>query len=200
MITQLHLRKICPNVTYADKWCHFFNEHFFINEFSNVDIAMFIAQCAHESGEFNTLQENLNYSAERLLVVFPKYFTEETALKFHRRPQDIANTVYANRMGNGNFASGDGFKYRGRGIIQNTGKGSYALCGKEVFGNERVLLDNPDVLLTFEGATKAAFWYWMRNKIQGCGTDVECATRKINNGLNGIADRKKYFERAMMVI
>lgn len=200
MITSLQLKQICPNIKTPEIWVPLLNQAFSDNSFSKVDQAMFIAQCAHESSEFNVLSENLNYSAERLLVIFPKYFKPETVQKYHRRPQDIANTVYANRMGNGDFASGDGFKYAGRGILQNTGKSSYRQCSIDVYGDEKILLNNPEILKTPDAAVKSAVWFWMKNNLKSCGSDVVCATKKINGGTNGLSDRKSFFDKAMSVL
>lgn len=181
-------------------WVPLLNSEFSKNKFSVIDQAMFIAQCAHESGEFNILSENLNYSAERLLVVFPKYFNKATVQKFNRNPQAIANTVYANRMGNGDFASGDGFKYAGKGILQNTGKESYRQCSIDLYGDEKILLNNPEFLRTPDVAVKAAMWFWMKNNLKSCGSDITCATKKINGGKNGIEERMRYFDKALQIL
>ncbi len=183
-----------------DLWVPFLVAEFEKNNFSTVDQAMFIAQCAHESGEFNTLSENLNYSAERLLVIFPKYFKPETVQKFNRNPQAIANTVYANRMGNGDFASGDGFKYSGRGILQITGKNAYRQCSIDVYGDEKVLLNNPETLRMPDVAVKSAMWFWMKNNLKSCGSDVNRATKIINGGNHGLSSREGYFNKAMQIL
>ena len=200
MVTSLQLKKICPNMRNPDLWVPFLVAEFEKNKFSNIDQAMFIAQCAHESSEFNTLSENLNYSAERLLVIFPKYFKPETVQKFNRNPQAIANTVYANRMGNGDYASGDGFKYAGRGLIMTTGKDAYRQCSIDVYSDEKVLLNNPETLRTVEGASKSAMWFWMKNNIKSCGSDVNKATKIINGGDNGLSFRVAYFNKAMQIL
>ena len=200
MITQFQLKQICPNINSVDLWAHSLNESFLKYEFSPIDIAMFIAQCAHESGEFNILQENLNYSSDRLLVIFPKYFKADTVQKFHRRPQDIANTVYANRMGNGNFASGDGFKFRGRGIIMTTGRENYQKCSKFLYDDEKVLINKPDILLTQEGAVNSAIWFWVVNGLNKVSSDIISSTKKINGGKIGLEDREKYFIRAKKIL
>lgn len=159
--------------------------------------AMFFAQLDHESG-LKPIEENLNYSADRLLIVFPKYFTKNDVAEFARNPQKIANRVYANRMGNGNQNSGDGWKYRGRGLIQLTGKNNYILLSKDV----RVdYVANPDLLLNEPDAMIAACWFWQKNKLNEYADwgDVEGATRVINGGLNGLADRKKKYEQYLKV-
>lgn len=148
--------------------------------------AMFWAQLAHESG-LRPISENLNYSASGLLTVFSKYFNPITALQYARHPERIANKVYANRMGNGNEASGDGWRYRGRGFIQNTGKSQYIRLSSFIPG----LLDHPDMLLSDSAAMVAAIDYWENNNLNDYAdkSDVKGCTRCINGGYNGLADR-----------
>lgn len=154
--------------------------------------AMFLAQCGHESAGFSMLSENLNYSPDSLVRVFRKYFTSEEAKKYARQPEKIANRVYANRMGNGNENSGDGWKYRGRGIIQITGKRNYDAFAKWL---ERDI--NPDdVAINLTLAVKAGVWFWLVNEIASLNS-VEKATRRINGGLNGIEDRANLYRKLM---
>ena len=154
--------------------------------------AMFLAQCGHESAGFSMLSENLNYSSDSLVRVFRKYFTSEEAKKYARQPEKIANRVYANRMGNGNENSGDGWKYRGRGIIQITGKRNYDAFAKWL---ERDI--NPDdVAINLTLAVKAGVWFWLVNEIASLNS-VEKATRRINGGLNGIEDRANLYRKLM---
>ena len=158
-------------------------------------IAAFLSQCAHESGGFVRLEENLNYSADRLLVVFPKYFRDRaTALHYARQPEAIANRVYASRMGNGDESSGDGWAYRGRGLIQLTGATNYRLCG-DALGVD--LLSTPDLLTEYTYAASSAAWFWHDrgcNKYADSG-DFEGLTRRINGGLNGLEDRYAWFDK-----
>lgn len=153
-------------------------------------IAHFMAQLEHESG-LKAVSENLRYSAKRLSEVFPKYFpTTTVANAYANKPEMIANRVYANRMGNGDEASGDGWKYRGRGFIQLTGKDNYRLLSKDM----RVdYLSKPDLLLNEADAMIAAVWFWRRingNKL--ADTDnVEKITKAINGGYNGLEHRKQ---------
>lgn len=160
-------------------------------------IAAFLAQTAHESGGFTRLVENLNYSAEALMRIWPKRFpTLAFAQKFHRQPELIANSVYASRMGNGGPQTGDGWKYRGRGLKQLTGKDNYRRCG-EAMGVD--LLDKPDLLLTPEFAARSAAWFW---SVNGCSAladagEFEKLTMRINGGLIGLADRKARYASAM---
>lgn len=157
-----------------------------INKLSN-----FLAQCAHESGNFKFVTENLNYSAEGLLKIFPKYFSKETAEIAARKPEMIANIVYSNRMGNGDKASGDGWKYRGRGYIQLTGKTNYLQFGNFIGVD---LLKDPDLVVTKYALTSAAWFFEYKNLwlLADKGIDDETIkhlTRRINGGHNGLEDR-----------
>lgn len=164
-------------------------------------VSAFIAQCQHESADFTVLQENLNYSADALMKVFKKYFPNRTiALRYHRQKEKIANRVYANRMGNGDEASGDGWKYRGRGIIQITGKSNYERCSNALFGDDSLIKD-PDILLMPKYAAASACWYWKENNLNEiCDTrDIELLTKRINGGFNGLSDRIKHWEHALSI-
>jgi putative chitinase len=178
-------------------------------------VAGWIAQCAHESAGFKTLTENLNYSADTMAVVWPTRFAvlgpdkkpvkvkgknqpNKFALALHRKPELIANTVYANRMANGNIESGDGWRYRGRGLKQLTGKDNYTRCGQ---GLGMDLVGNPDLLLSPEGASMSAAWFWSVNK---CGPiadsgDFVALTKKINGGTIGLEDRQRRYNAVMAV-
>lgn len=160
-------------------------------------LSHFLSQCAHESGNFKFLKENLNYSADGLRKIFPKYFpTLEAAEKYARQPEKIANKVYGNRMGNGDEASGDGFKFRGRGYIQLTGKDNYAAFDKFVDDD---IMANPDLVATKYPLTSAAFFFH-KNKLwdicdKGHGDDVVLAvTKRVNGGTHGLADRQDKFD------
>lgn len=159
--------------------------------------AAFLAQMAHESGGFNVIAENLNYSSEGLLRVFPKYFpNKELADQYARKPEKIANRVYANRMKNGDEASGDGFKFRGRGLIQITGRDNYTRFAKSL---ERELDDAVAYLETPTGATVSAGWFWDTNKLNSyCDkNDFIGLTKRINGGTIGLEDRKHHYEVAL---
>jgi len=147
----------------------------------------FWAQLCHESG-LREVRENMNYSASRLLVIFPKYFTLSQANQYARKPQAIANRVYANRMGNGNEQSGDGWKYRGGGYIQTTGKDNY----QDLEGVIQGATNNPDLLLLEVNALKAALHFWRKNRLNTiCDKDdIITLTRRINGGLHGLDDRR----------
>jgi len=153
-------------------------------------ISHFLAQILHESGHFKYKSENLNYSAAGLRKTFPKYFTNDViANQYARKPEKIANRVYANRMGNGNEASDDGFAFRGRGLIQLTGKDNYTKCGQDLNID---LVKNPD-LITSDPVTcvKTACWFWNKNKLNtyADNDDIKTITRKINGGVNGLDSR-----------
>ena len=156
--------------------------------------AHFFAQTAHESGNFKAFSENLNYGAKGLLGIFRKYFpTEALARAYERQPQKIANRVYANRMGNGDEASGDGWKFRGRGALQLTGKSNYQAFA-DYIGRPDVMI-NPD-LVANELCFESALWFFDRNKLWGiCDQGVNDAsilalTKRINGGTHGLDDRK----------
>lgn len=158
-------------------------------------LAHFLAQCGHESGGFKAVSENLNYGAAGLQSIFKKYFTAESAKEYERKPEKIANIVYANRMGNGNQASGEGYKFRGRGFIQLTGKENYTSFDKVV---EDDIIANPELVATKYPLLSAA-WFFHKNglhKIADEGaTDVVVTkvTKRVNGGTIGLPDRIKHF-------
>jgi putative chitinase len=170
-------------------------------------IAAFLGQCAHETGGFAVLEENLNYSADTMAAVWPNRFAvlgqdkkpvkikgknqpNRFALALHRQPEVIANVVYSNRMGNGSIESGEGWLFRGRGLKQLTGQDNYKRCG-QALGIE--LVYSPDLLLSPNQAARSAAWFYKNNKISEFADkwDLEGMTRKINGGLIGFEDRKK---------
>lgn len=160
-------------------------------------LAHFLAQCAHESGGFTALEEKLSYSADRLKQVFPKYFPNNLADSYARQPEKIASHVYANRMGNGDEASKEGYKYRGRGYIQLTGKENYLKFDQSIDDD---ILNNPDRVATNYPLLSAA-WFWDTNSLnqladKGSSDDVVTQiTKKVNGGLNGLDDRIEYFKK-----
>ena len=160
-------------------------------------LAHFLAQCGHESGGFRLTQENLNYSAKGLNGIFKKYFpTEAAAAPYNRNPQKIANKVYSNRMGNGTEASGDGYKFRGRGYIQLTGKDNYTAFGKSIGVD---MTANPD-LVASQYALLSAAWFFTKNGLhkmadEGAGDVVVTKiTKRVNGGTIGLSDRIKHFK------
>lgn len=168
-----------------EKYKSLFNRYQIITK---LRISHFMAQIDHES-HLKAIEENLNYSKEGLLKIFSKYFNSTSAELYKRNPEKIANKVYANRMGNGDEKSGDGWKYRGRGFIQLTGKKNYELLSKDT-GID--FLNNPNLLLIEANAMLAALWFWKRNNISifADRDDIISVTKLINGGLNGIEDRK----------
>jgi putative chitinase len=162
--------------------------------------AAFIGQCAHESGNFKTLEENLNYKPEALMRVWPSRFPDlETAMKYAHNQEAIANKVYGGRMGNGVEETGEGWKYHGRGLIQLTGKENYANCGSGIGVD---LLSNPNLLNTPEYAALSAGWFWNKkglNALADAG-DFETMTKRINGGLIGLDDRKAKIAKALSVL
>lgn len=163
-------------------------------------IAHFIAQCAHESGEFKFIQENLNYRWTSLRSLFSKYFpTDELARAYEKKPEKIANRIYANRMGNGDEASGDGWRYRGRGLIQLTGKDNYTFFAGSL---DIPVEEAADYLATFEGAAQSACFYWEQNNLNrfADANDVRGLTRAINGGFIGLEDRIKHTNHALHVM
>lgn len=156
----------------------------------------FISQCVHECAELKAFEENLNYSEKGLLKVFPKYFNAVTAKQYARKPEKIANRVYANRMGNGNEASGDGWKYKGRGAIGLTGRSNYLAYSTSGFcvGD---LMEHPEWLAKSPGCYKSAMWFWWKNGLNAIADtgDVNAVTKRVNGGYNGLDSRKKYLAR-----
>jgi len=160
-------------------------------------LAHFLSQCGHESGGFRAVQENLNYGAKGLLGIFSKYFkTIAQATAYERKPEKIANLVYANRMGNGNEASGEGWKYRGRGYIQLTGKENYKAFDATV---PEDITSNPDLVATKYALASAAFFFKKNNLWSICDKGsspevVTLVTKRVNGGTIGLADRQKHFK------
>lgn len=199
-ITQEQLGACIGNNPYLDHWTDALNK---ILPDYGIDtpqrVAAFVAQAAHESGNFTALHENLNYRAVTLRKVFPKYFpTDEMAAQYAQQPERIANRVYANRMGNGPEESGDGFRYCGRGLIQLTGQQNYQNFADSI---ETPLEQIPDFLQTFEGAVQSACWFWENNNLnQYADTDdILTMTKRINGGTIGLEDRKRHYEHAKHV-
>jgi putative chitinase len=157
-------------------------------------IAMFLAQVAHESGGFKYVIESINMSAKRIRQVWPSRFpTEESAMPYANNPQKLANKVYASRMGNGDEASGDGYRYRGRGLIQVTGKSNYTSFARS---QNMELQDVISYLETDEGACESAGWFWNSRGLNSLADveDVEKVSRKINGGTVGLEDRILLYE------
>ena len=190
----LVLCKLCDQGA-ANKWAPYLQaaaEKFHID--TPERIAGWLAQCAHESNNFRALVENLNYSADALRKTFPKYFSVIEAAQYARKPEKIANRVYADRMGNGSEASGEGWKYRGRGLIGLTGKTNYRMFGKDI-AQEKELLDNPDMLTEPKYATLSAAWFWAMNGLNQLADakDIVGMSKRVNGGTIGLDHRKQLY-------
>jgi putative chitinase len=209
MITKQLLLLIDPEAKHSqldlDDLCHSLNNHFpsLIDEmnFSTPKRqAAFLAQCAVESMHFQRLAENLNYSASGLRSVFPNYFPDDTLANLYaHQPEKIANFVYANIIGNGNEASGDGWKYKGRGLIQLTGRWSYQHCGDFI---KEDLIKRPEYLESVEGAVASAIWFWNFNHLNKYvdKDDFGGLTKIINSAMLAYDLRQKYYQTALEVL
>lgn len=188
MITRDELKSLCQNV---DTWLIPLNNAMDLYEITTeARIAFFLAQVAHESNNFLTLEENLNYSEMGLRTVFPTHFSGDEFAQYAHKPERIANRVYANRMGNGDESSGDGWLFRGRGPIQATGRNMYRRIGGGIGVN---LEANPELLLEPVFGALSACYFWRAlgcNELADAGDFLGC-TRKINGGLEGESDREK---------
>lgn len=163
-------------------------------------VAAFVAQCAHESGGFKFLKENLNYKAESLMRVWPRYFPNiDVARQYANKQEMIANRAYGNRMGNGPEETGDGWRFCGRGLIQLTGRSNYQAFADSI---DTDINEIPEYLGTFEGAVQSACWFWETNKLnQFADTgDILTMTKRINGGTLGLEDRKKHYEHALHIL
>jgi putative chitinase len=203
-LTHEQLKSLIPRNKHINYWLEVLNQLF-----PEYDIttpkrqAAFIAQCAHESLEFTVLQENLNYRWQSLRRVFPKYFpNDELAQQYaskSNKQEAIANRIYASRMGNGDEASGDGWRFRGRGLIQLTGRDNYTWFAHSI---EIEPEEAAEFLETFEGAAQGACWFWETNNLNrwADADDILTLTKRINGGTIGIEDRKKHYEHAKQVL
>ena len=200
ILTKDQLKQMVKN-PYIDHWYEVLEQlldDYDIN--TPLRVAHFVAQCAHESGNFVFIKENLNYKAASLQKIFGKYFpTAELAQQYEKRPEKIANRIYANRMGNGDEASGDGYRYCGRGLIQLTGKDNYTFFA----GSLGIPVEEAAAYMaTFEGAAQSACFFWEQNKLNrfADANDVRGLTKAINGGFIGLEDRIKHTEHALHVL
>jgi len=202
-ITKNQLKAIAPSVGAATGdqlvfWINEYSEKYQIN--TPVRMAAFLAQAAHESGGFTSFRENLMYTnSARLMKIFPKYFQSvKIALQYIGKPTKIGNRVYANRLGNGPEASGDGYKYRGGGIFQTTGKDNYKELSEHIYADANILLERPGDITTPTIAVQSAMFYWQKNNLNELADqgDFKNLTKRINGGLNGYKERMEYWERA----
>lgn len=195
------LKEIVPGNPYIDHWYEAICE---VCPDYDIDspqrLAAFLAQCAHESGGFKAIKENLNYRAPTLRKVFGKYFpNDDIANQYAGKPEMIANRAYANRMGNGDESSGDGFRYCGRGLIQLTGKDNYS---RYAASTEQTVEEASEHLTTFEGCVQSAAWFWEANNLNQFADkgDMLTLTKRINGGTLGLEDRIKHYQHACHVL
>lgn len=199
-LTKEQLAQIIPKNPYLDHWFHALSQALPDYEINTPQrIAAFLAQCAHESGGFNFIKENLNYKAESLCKVWPNYFNAGNAAQYAHNQEKIANRAYANRMGNGPEESGDGWKFCGRGLIQLTGRSNYQAFADSL---QISIDDASEYLKTFEGCVQSACWFWEANNLNQWADqgDILTLTKRINGGTLGLDDRKKNYEHALHVL
>lgn len=194
------LKEMIPKNPYVDQWFEAISEILPEYEINTPQrVAAFLAQCAHESGGFVFLKENLNYKAASLRRIFGKYFPDDAiAAQYAGKGEMIANRVYANRMGNGDEASGDGFRYCGRGLIQLTGKNNYTFFAGSL---DIPVEEASEYLQTFEGAVQSACFFWEQNKLNQWADagDILTLTKRINGGVIGLEDRIKHYQHALHI-
>lgn len=205
MITAEQFHHLFPRNTDPQGWADSMNEVFPTYDINTPQrVAAFLAQCGHESAGWTVFQENLNYSAEGLTKIFHKYFpTLESAQPYARKPEMIANRVYSSRMGNGDEASGDGWKYRGRGPIQLTGKANYTQYAKDMFEDWESVVAQPDwVTEDKDFALMSAIWFWNKNGLNALADkeDLLTMTKRINGGTIGLDDRIKHYKEAIALL
>lgn len=197
-----HMRQLFPKAAGGpDAWYESLVEILPQYEINTLErVAAFLAQCGHESGGFRLLEENLNYKAATLTKLWPQRFPVGIAEEYAGNPQKIANKTYGGRMGNGSEETGEGFKFRGRGLIQLTGKDNYRACSQALFQDETLLTD-PDLLLDPYYATHSACWFWSRNKLNQYADsgDFLTMTKRINGGTIGLDDRIEHYNHAVDV-
>jgi putative chitinase len=198
--TKEQLKEMIPRNPYVSQWYEAISSILPEYEINTPQrVAAFLAQCAHESGGFVFLKENLNYKAASLRKVFPKYFPDDaTAAAYANKPERIANRVYANRMGNGPEDSGDGWRYCGRGLIQLTGKDNYTFFAASI---DVPVEEASEYLQTFEGAVQSACFFWDQNNLNKWADagDILTLTKRINGGTIGLEDRIKHYEHALHI-
>ena len=201
--TEDKLAQLIPNAAYGPSvWYQELYELLPVFEITSVArVAAFMAQTAHESGNYRVLKENLNYSADGLNKIFPKYFIKagRDAQEYHRQPEKIANVVYANRMGNGDTASGDGWRFCGRGLIQLTGRNNYTLFADSA---DITVEEAAEYLETPRGAVHSACWFWYSNDLNTYADagDFVGMTKRINGGTIGLDDRIQHYQHAVHVL
>ena len=199
-LTLDQLKQIVPGNPYIDHWhealCEILPDY-------DIDtpqrVAAFLAQCAHESGGFKAIKENLNYRAESLIRTWPSHFNASNAQEYAHNPEKIASRAYANRMGNGDEESQEGWLYRGRGYLQLTGKKNYELVSNDL---QIDFVSSPDIVGTVDGAMATAGWFWEKHNLNAHSDngDVESVTKIINGGTIGLENRQARYEQALSVL
>ena len=198
--TEAKLRQCVPAGRHLDQWFLALQEilpDYNINTVNRV--ACFIGQTAHESGQYTVTRENLNYKADGLKKIFPRYFKDVDANAYAHNPEKIANRVYSGRMGNGDETSGDGYRFRGRGLVQLTGRSNYQAFADSI---EITLEEVVPFLETFEGAVQSACWFWENNNLNSVSDnlDIKKMTKIINGGYIGLEDRQSHIQHALQVL
>jgi putative chitinase len=199
-LTKQQLAQIIPGNPYLDHWFDSLSQALPDYEINTPQrIAAFLAQCAHESGGFTAIKENLNYKAESLCKVWPRYFNTGNAAQYAHNQEAIANRAYGGRMGNGPEESGDGYKFCGRGLIQLTGRSNYQAFADSI---QISIDDASEYLKTFEGCVQSACWFWEANNLNQYADsgDILTMTKRINGGTLGLEDRQKHYQHALQVL
>jgi putative chitinase len=200
ILTKQQLVQFLPKIPYLDHWYDALSRalpDYDINTPHRV--AAFLAQCAHESGGFTAIKENLNYKAESLCRVWPRYFNAGNAGQYAHNQEAIANRAYSGRMGNGPEESGDGWKFCGRGLIQLTGRSNYQAFADSL---QISIDDASEYLKTFEGCVQSACWFWEANNLNQYADngDILTMTKRINGGTLGLDDRTKHYHHALQIL
>jgi putative chitinase len=199
-LTKEQLARAVPGIPYLDHWFDALSQALPDYEIDTPSrIAAFLAQCGHESGGFTAIKENLNYKAESLCKVWPRYFNAGNATQYAHNQEMIANRAYASRMGNGPEESGDGYKFCGRGLIQLTGRSNYQAFADSI---QISIDDASEYLKTFEGCVQSACWFWEANNLNRWADagDIEKMTKIINGGVLGLDDRTARYHHALQIL
>jgi len=219
-MTVAQFKLIAPKCKQPELWVNLLNEYLPKYEITGERLKCFLAQTLHESSQYNVLVENLNYSAQGLMATFPKYFPDsKIATEYARKPEKIANRVYANRLGNGDEASGDGWLHRGGGMIQCTGKDNQTNFVKWLIKNKladsNTLIVRTELFTIPKNASLSAIWFWITNNLNSiCDKDITWATNwkgqkvdkfgwltiKINGALTNINERREFYKKAKLIL
>ena len=204
MITPEQSQQLFPDAPEAEEWCSWLEQ--LLPEYG-IDtperISAFLSQCAVETAGWRKFEENMNYSADRMMQVWPRIFDRELALQCHRNPEMVANHAYANRMGNGSPESGDGWKYRGRGPIHLTGRRNYTMFAEQTLDDPLLVIETPDLVAhDKEIALLSALWFWEINNLNDLADTKQITklSRKVNGGDHGLPQRIALFNSTMDLI